>query len=251
MPDAPNVLRRIRYTFETLGFRRTVRDLLPKQPVDEDAADRTFDALHGTSTAGTVAPADLGIDEGLSRSAAILYMPSPQRVTNWMLDRCGVQPGTTTFVDLGCGKGRVVLTAALRPFHQVVGVEISTALVAIARANVEAYRPPAELLAPIEIVRADATPLDLPDGDLLIHLYHPFETPVTDLVMERLEASLQRSPRHVTIAYLAYTEAIPRVREVFARFPWLREVRYEQSLRGHYNWLLMASRDGQGRRGGS
>ena len=243
MPDTPGLFRRIRFTFETLGLRRTVRDLLPKQPAVEDAADRTFDELHGTDTSGTVAPADLGIDEGLSRSAAILYMPSPQRVTNWMLDRCGVEPGTTTFVDLGCGKGRVVLTAAQRPFRKVVGVEISTALAAAARANVEAYRPSAELLAPIEIVEADATLLDLPDGDLLIHLYHPFETPVTDLVMERLAASVERSPRHVTIAYLAYTEAIPRVREVFARNPWLREVRYEQSLRGHYNWLLLTSRD--------
>ena len=93
-----------------------------------------------------------------------------------MLDRVVVDPATTTFVDLGCGKGRVVLAAAQRPFRRVVGVEISTELAAIARANVDAYRPPPPLLAPIEIVRADVTEIDLPDGDLLVHLYHPLET---------------------------------------------------------------------------
>jgi SAM-dependent methyltransferase len=158
-----------------------------------------------------------------------------------MLDRANVQPETTTFVDLGCGKGRVVLVAAQRPFRQVVGIEVSPELVAIARANVERYHPPPHLLAPIEIVNADATAVDLPDGNLLVHLYHPFETPVTEAVLRRLTTSDRGSSRRVTIAYLAYTEAIPRVRDLLRRFGWLQEVRYEQSVRGHYNWLLYSN----------
>ena len=134
-----------------------------------------------------------------------------------------------------------MLTAAQRPFARVVGVEISTELAAIARANVVAYRPPPPLLAPVEIVEGDATQIDLPDGNLLVHLYHPFETIVTEIVLQRLQASLERSPRDVTIAYLLYTEAVPRVRAMVADFPWLHEVRYEQSVRGHYNWLLLST----------
>ena len=38
---------------------------------------------------------------------------------------------------------------------------------------------------------------------------------MTEIVLERLEASLRRSPRRVTIAYLLYTDAVPRVRELF------------------------------------
>jgi hypothetical protein len=98
------------------------------------------------------------------------------------------------------------------------------------------------LLAPIEIIHADVTMVDLPEGDLLMHLYHPFETPVTEAVLRRLEASNNFSRRRVTIAYLAYTEAVPRVRAVFERLAWLHEVRYEQSVRGQYNWLLFSSR---------
>ena len=171
-------------------------------------------------------------------AAAIRYLPSPPRVTQWMLDRVGVQPATTTFVDLGCGKGRVVLLAAQRPFRRVVGIEISSELAAIARANLERYRSPPDLAAPIEIVNADVTTVELPDGDILVHLYHPFETPVTEAVLRRLEASHDWSTRRVTIAYLAYTEAIGRVRALLEEFTWLQEARYEQSVRGHYNWLL-------------
>lgn len=158
-----------------------------------------------------------------------------------MLDRAGVEPATTTFVDLGCGKGRVVLVAAQQPFRRVVGIEISSELAAIARDNTERYRPPPDLLAPIEIVNGDATAIDLPDGDILVHLYHPFEIPVTEAVMRRLATSAGSSSRRVTIAYLAYTEAIPRVRALLRQFDWLHETRYEQSVRGHYNWLLYSN----------
>ena len=158
-----------------------------------------------------------------------------------MLDRGGVQAPATTFVDLGCGKGRVLLIAAERPFRRVLGFEISPELAAIAHANVQRYRSPPDLLAPIEIVEADVTAVDMPDGDLLVHLYHPFETHVTEAVLRRLEPSEEGSPRLVMVAYLAYTEAVPRVRGLLERFSGLHEVKYEQSVRGRYNWLLYSS----------
>ena len=57
-------------------------------------------------------------------------------------------------------------------------------------------------------------------------------------VLHRLEASLSDNPRRVVIAYLAYTAAIEPVVEMLAAFSWLRRTRYEESVRGHYNWLL-------------
>jgi SAM-dependent methyltransferase len=238
--STPGALRRVRFSVETLGLRRAALELLPRHRPYEPAEDRSFDERHGTDTAGSVAPEQLGIEAGRSRDAAILYLPSPRRVTDWMLDRAGVMPASTTFVDLGCGKGRVLLVAAARPFERVVGIEISTDLVAIARANVARYRPPPVPQAPIDIVHGDVTAVDLPQGDLLVHLYHPFETPVTAAVLDRLAPSA--ADRSVTIAYLAYTEAVPRVRALLDGTGWLHEVRYEQSVRGHYNWLLFGSR---------
>ena len=158
-----------------------------------------------------------------------------------MFDHVDVQPSTCTFVDLGCGKGRVLLVAAQRPFLRVVGFEISTELADLARANATRYRPPPVARARIEVVNADVTTVDLPETDLLIHLYHPFEPAVSAAVLGRLEASLASTPRRVTIAYLAYTAAVEPVAEMFSRFPWLRLTRYKQSIRGQYNWMIYAN----------
>ncbi|MET0143279.1 MAG: class I SAM-dependent methyltransferase [Ilumatobacteraceae bacterium] len=238
---APGRLRRIRFSFESLGWRRAAQELVTKRRPYVPADDQSFDQDHGTDTSGSVEPDQLGIADPGVRDEAILYLPSPLRVTRWMLDRVGVDPAATTFVDLGCGKGRVLLVAAARPFRRVVGIEISSDLAAIARRNVERYRPPPPLAAPIDVVEGDVTTADLPDGDLLIHLYHPFETAITDIVLRRLGEALQRSPRHVTIAYLSYTEAVGRVSTLLDGFDWLHLVRYEQSVRGHYNWLLYSN----------
>ena len=42
----------------------------------------------------------------------------------------------------------------------------------------------------------------------------------------------------MTIAYLAYAGAVESVVETLDRFPWLHLIRYEQSIRGHYDWLI-------------
>src|ERR1044071_2992417 len=88
--------------------------------------DRSFDRAFGTDTAGSVSPPHLGIADDHARTQAILYLPSPARVTRWMLDHVGIDHRDFSFVDLGCGKAPVVLIASEYPFRQVVGVEIST-----------------------------------------------------------------------------------------------------------------------------
>ena len=230
--------QRIRYSFESLGWRRATHELLTHRRPYEPADDLGFDTEHGTDTAGAVEPERLGIDDADVRSSAIRYLPSPVSVTDWILDRVEVDPASATFVDLGCGKGRVLLVAARRPFRRVVGVEISSELAGIARRNVEQYRPPPPLRSEIEVINADVTTVDLPATELLVHLYHPFETSIFAEVLQRLEDSLAGTPRRVTIAYLAYSAAVGSVVETLDGFPWLHLVRYEQSIRGHYDCMF-------------
>jgi predicted RNA methylase len=236
---APGKRRRLQFSIESLGWRRALHEAATGRWPYQPAEDRTFDQQHGTDTAGSIEPERLGIDDDAVRDQAILYLPSPVRVTQWMLDNVGVDPAERTFVDLGCGKGRVLMVAAQRPFRRVVGVEISEELVAIASSNARCYRPPPEHRCDIDVLRADATTVDLPETDLLIHAYHPFGSDILTAVLARLEASLAITPRRVTIAYLAYTHAVEEVAATLGNFDWLRIVRYEQSLRGHYNWIFV------------
>jgi SAM-dependent methyltransferase len=205
---------------------------------DTPESDAEFDARHGTDTAGSVEPGDLGIGDTDTSKLAIRYLPSPLRVTSWMLDRIGIDPRECSFVDLGCGKGRVLLVAAQRPFRKIVGVEISTDLAAIASRNVDRFRPPSELVPSITVENTDVRKFAMPPGNLLIHMYHPFDPVISAAVFARLAAIPDQPPRRIIVAYLTYTQSVPVVAEMFATFPWLRLRRYEESIRGRYNWLF-------------
>jgi hypothetical protein len=78
----------------------------------------------------------------------------------------------------------------------------------------------------------------MPLGNLLIHMYHPFDPAISSAVFERLAAIQDLPPRRVIVAYLTYTQSVSSVAEMFAASGWLRLLRYEESIRGRYNWLF-------------
>lgn len=219
------------------GLRRTLADIVIQALSHDAARDSSFDRKFGTDTAGRVEPSELGIADSSVREKAVLYLGSPERVTRWLLRNSGCDPTEFSFVDLGCGKGRVLLLASELPFKGVIGVEISAELCAIARQNAAIFNPPSRK-SRIEVHIADTTRFEFPDSNLLIHMYHPFDPDLTVKVFEGLGQSLQRLPRKVTVAYLLYTAAVPAVDAAFARIPWLTRRRYEHSVTGQYDWLI-------------
>lgn len=234
-PARPGRLRRVSYSFECLGWRAAMAELA--NGVDAPESDAEFDAIHGTDTSGSVEPGNLGINAESSK-LAIRYLPSPLRVTSWMLDRIGVDFREYSFVDLGCGKGRVLFVAAQRPFRNVVGVEISTELAAIARLNIDRFKPASQQIRAVTVENTDVRQFTMPAGNLLIHMYHPFDPAISEAVFTRLAAVRDTPPRRVVVAYLTYTHSVPSVAAMFAKFPWLRLRRYEETIRGRYNWLF-------------
>ena len=126
------------------------------------------------------------------------YEPTPVAEAEALLDASPLRPETTTFVDVGAGMGRVVLLAARRPFRAVVGVELSPALVAVARDNLVAADDPRRVARDVRMVRADAARYAFPRGDLLVYLYNPFRAPV----LAALLARLRRGPaREIVLLY--------------------------------------------------
>jgi len=233
--------RRLRFSIASTGLRRALADAVTLFLAYDPGQDETFDRQFGTDTTGRIQTAELGISDAMVREQAILYLPSPARVTRWMLENVGIRYDEYSFVDLGCGKGRALLVASNYPFARIVGVEISRELSEIARTNNTRYQPPSRKCRAVEIQHRDATTVDFPATNLLLHLYHPFEPPVTNAVLSRLEESIANQPRRVVIAYLVYTAAVQDVEAVFSRFHWLRKTRYEQSITGQYNCLFYSN----------
>ncbi len=141
---------------------------------------------------------------GLDPERSYLYLPSPWPVLKALLKRDDVSR-SDTFVDFGCGKGRVVYLAARYPFGKVIGVEISEQLSAIARSNLARNRGRLECKN-VEIVTSDALDFDIPDSMTVAYFFSPFPRPIFEGVVDRILASIERTPRPVRLIYLAPEE---------------------------------------------
>src|SRR5690242_21425623 len=64
------------------------------------------------------------------------YVNSPQRAVDKMLEMANPKPGETLY-DLGCGDGRILITAAQRYNVKAVGIEIAEHQARIAAENVK------------------------------------------------------------------------------------------------------------------
>lgn len=157
-------------------------------------AGQRFDAEHGVTTEAVVFLGELDPEAiGPALEYATHYEPTPVAQAEALLDASPLRPPDATFVDLGAGMGRVVVLAARRPFRAVIGVEVSPALVEIARENLASLRDPKRVARDVKIVRADAARYAFPAGDLVVFLYNPFRAPVLDGVLAGLRAAGERS----------------------------------------------------------
>jgi SAM-dependent methyltransferase len=103
-------------------------------------------------------------------------------------------------LDIGSGKGRVLLQAARYPFGRIVGLELDDERNAVARRNLARARP--RLRCPnVEVVNADATVWDVPDDVTYVYMFNPFGGDVFRAAVARLVDSLDRRPRPMTIIY--------------------------------------------------
>jgi uncharacterized protein (TIGR03000 family) len=93
------------------------------------------------------------------------YVPTPQEVVDRMLDLAEIKKGDVVY-DLGCGDGRIVVTAAKKYGVKAIGFDIDPKRVAEARANVKKNK--VEDL--VEIKEADLFTVDL-SGATVLTLY--------------------------------------------------------------------------------
>jgi len=160
-------------------------------------AGRRWDRALGVDTVGLIAGARLG----LAKTGG--YGGIPPLIAEHLLAKVIDRTTGFDFLDMGCGKGRMLLIAARYPFARVIGVELNPALYTIACSNVEKVRKRNTNLAPIEIVNTDATVYPLPPGPFVLFLYNPFVDDVMTQVARRLTESMKSNPRKVFIIYFA------------------------------------------------
>jgi len=224
----------VRYTVPTATLEGAVAYRVAHRP-DRDGR---FDRRYGTDTGGEVLPEDLGIDDPEAREGAVRYLPSPPGITRRLLSALALDPRAWSFVDFGCGKGRVLMVAAQRGFKHVEGVEISPALHRVAERNALRFAEAVPGATPITVRCADARGVELPQGDTVLHFFHPFGPAVLADVLAHVGRSLSQSPRRIRVAYLAaFQEAL----DVLDATPFLRCQKFVRCVDLKYSWALYES----------
>jgi len=106
-----------------------------------------------------------------------------------------------TFIDLGSGKGRVLLMASDYPFQRIVGVEFMAELHRAAQKNIGGYSNDRQRYRQIEIFCMDARDFQFPAGPLVVYLFNPFAESTFAQVLKNLRHSIEQMPRPLYIAY--------------------------------------------------
>lgn len=150
--------------------------------------------------------------ENPQHADAVEYGSVDHRNIRKSLDRLHLTPADV-FVDIGCGKGRVVCLAARRPISLVVGIELFDRLCEVARQNAERVRG---RRSPIEIHCADASAFDCSAGTVF-YLFNPFGAQTMREVLANIHRSLQSHPRPIRICYFN-----PKQEHVFLECSWLK-----------------------------
>jgi SAM-dependent methyltransferase len=156
-----------------------------------------------------------------AHSERVRYVPVAWHVLPRALHFVGVRRDDT-FIDFGCGKGRAVHQAAMRPFRRVIGVEVSPPLAQIARAGLAA-RGHRHRCRDVQIVVCDAAEFPVPDDLTVAYFFDPFHGATLDTVLGHIVESIDRRPRRVSLIYVHPQHA----RQVLAtgRFRLVKEQR--------------------------
>ena len=145
------------------------------------------------------------------------YEGTPIVAIRKIIRRLKIDRPQFTFIDLGSGKGRVLLIAAQYPFKSVIGIEFSETLHNIASTNIRSFCKSAPTKTHPTSINCDAAGFDFSDlGNKVVFCYNPFAAELMIRVIHNLQRS--RHPSEETL--LVYLGPMARsVSEALCRFP--------------------------------
>ena len=160
--------------------------------------DAWFDWRWNVDTNTRVEQRQLKVDSA-NQVHAKPYYPTRGGAFRHALKHFGIKP-QGHFVDLGSGKGRMLMLASQAGFEHAIGVEFAPELAAIAKENARQFIK-LRGAGHINTLCMDATKYEFKAEDRMLFMYCPFGRTITQAVAEQLRHSLERSPRTFDVLY--------------------------------------------------
>ena len=159
-----------------------------------------FDRRFAVDTSGKVDLRDLHINS-TNLNHGVSYESTPPEIFKRIVDSLPIKHEEFTFVDVGSGKGKVLLMASEFPFKKIIGIEFSAELNRIAQHNVSTYQNNNQKCNSFECICVDASEYPIPSDPVVLFFYHPFDDNVMMKVLTNIERSLKDHPRKMFILY--------------------------------------------------
>lgn len=105
-----------------------------------------------------------------------------------------------TFIDVGCGKGRVLALAALAGFEKIKGIEFVKELSDIALKNIHNIKEKFPT-SQISVINCDILDYEICSDDSIFYLYDPFSEIILDKFLARVTHSYNLHKRAIHIIY--------------------------------------------------
>jgi SAM-dependent methyltransferase len=174
--------------------------LKPLLKTINSARCEAWDLVHGVDTCGDVPLVTLDF-QNKNKTAGLEYQSHHPKIIRAGLAALAIRPEDFTFIDFGCGKGRVLLVASEFAFRRIIGLEFAPSLAETARRNLKSYRNRRPKCSKIEVITADATEYALTPEPQVLYFYSPFSRAVMDQIVQNIEDSLQRWPRELLVLF--------------------------------------------------
>jgi hypothetical protein len=201
---------RFKTVFHHYGLRGVFAKLIGK------VADRYFEWRYGLDTIACAQLDKFTISAG-SRANATAYEGSRILPLKRLFPALRqLVPGDGALVDLGCGKGKVMLVAALSGLQKVRGVEFARELCDVARKNWGSVQSKAGCTTDFQVVEGDVTTYAIRPDETIFYIFNPFDETILGKVLSNIANSTQSSPRRVVIVVCFLSE---RYRRIFDQQP--------------------------------
>jgi SAM-dependent methyltransferase len=200
------------------SFANLIRDFL-WESTPAQRRRRYGDAEYDWDYRVDTTSATVGWRERLIGQFHSAYQPTEPALFKEMMASLKIDFQEFTFIDIGSGKGRVLLMAADYPFRRILGIELLPALNRVAQENLSAYKSDSQQCFALETVCGDAREFIFPAEPILLYLFNPLPEFALTEVMANLDHSLKQSPR---VVYLLYHN--PLLEHVLAKFPAFNKI---------------------------
>ena len=210
-----------------MGYKNALKRYLPQSVVTATrplraylTPQRRFDRRFGVETTGYIEPEGLGTPEARPEETGG-YEPTPRAAFRRILKRLALDYRRYTFVDMGSGKGAVLLYATEFPFKQIVGVEFSPALHAIAERNLAVYRGRGGC-DDVRNLCMNAVAFEPPAGPTVFFFFNPFKGRTLEIVSAKIERAIASAPERDLLVIYYHTESRHPVFDRAARLAMIR-----------------------------